>query len=468
MPSPCRSLRRRQLGGGAVALLAAVLLAAPAAAQLNVPSSILPGVKLGGSANVRLLSHVPLGGFFRVSDLTIEQDPDRPYVYVAQTLDRAGFTILDVKDPEHARVLYRHRFAGPAPVTGYGATRPQYFKSHGRYYLVVAVQDDPRSPDAGLGALVYDVTSLPDTARIREVARIRAPDGAGGFRGIFAYKHSDERALLFAALDSGQTVIYDLDSVIAGPTHAALVGHVPVPGARSDAGAGYADITVMFDPASHEDRFYGAGRGGFYVYDVTRPASPKLLTSIVGSAGVTDGSTFTPTPDGQFAIAGTGVQYSPLRVFDLRDGLAGRVQTIQRPIGAWTADWRDATHQQVVRWPLAFIASYEDGLQIINLDDPAHPQTAAWYYTCGCAHEAGFGSVADPHGTSVINGAIGVDVRNSDGLIALSDANTGVWLFRLDGFAGWNGPDVGMPNVSTAQDWDRGPLAATGTVNLIP
>ena len=56
-------------------------------------------------------------------------------------------------------------------------------------------------------------------------------------------------------------------------------------------------------------------------------------------------------------------------------------------------------------------------------------------------------------------GAWGVDVRNSDGLIVVSDMVTGLWVFRMDGFEGWNGNDWGMPNLSSVQDWENGPLA---------
>jgi hypothetical protein len=57
----------------------------------------------------------------------------------------------------------------------------------------------------------------------------------------------------------------------------------------------------------------------------------------------------------------------------------------------------------------------------------------------------------------VVQGAVGVVVRNADGLVAVSDANTGFWLFRVEGFGGWSGDDWGVPNVSSVQDWDRGP-----------
>jgi hypothetical protein len=63
----------------------------------------------------------------------------------------------------------------------------------------------------------------------------------------------------------------------------------------------------------------------------------------------------------------------------------------------------------------------------------------------------------------VEQGGFGVDVRNSDGLIALSDMRSGLWLFRMDGFTGWNGARVGMPNISSVQDYDHGPVGAGGT-----
>ena len=62
--------------------------------------------------------------------------------------------------------------------------------------------------------------------------------------------------------------------------------------------------------------------------------------------------------------------------------------------------------------------------------------------------------------TSVEQGAFGVDVRNYDGLIVLSDMRTGLWTFKMDGFTGWNGHDYGQPNISSVQDWDNGPEGA--------
>jgi len=119
------------------------------------------------------------------------------------------------------------------------------------------------------------------------------------------------------------------------------------------------------------------------------------------------------------------------------------------PISAWTADWQNLVHNHEVRWPLVFVSGYLDGLQIFSMADPENPVTVGYYDTFTGNPYAGR--------PAVFNGAFGVDVRNADGLIVVSDMNTGFWTFRLEGFSGWNGAAWGVPNVSSAQDWEHGP-----------
>jgi len=57
---------------------------------------------------------------------------------------------------------------------------------------------------------------------------------------------------------------------------------------------------------------------------------------------------------------------------------------------------------------------------------------------------------------------LGVDVRNADGLIVVSDMTTGLWTFRMEGFGGWDGRQWGLPNISSAQDWDAPALRPNG------
>jgi hypothetical protein len=313
---------------------------------------------------------------------------------------------------------------------------------------------------------------LPDTSKVKEVARIHAPDAPGGFHSIFAYKHSDGRVLLFTST-SGKSYaqIFDMDRLLAGAPNQGLVGQIVNPdglgqSSQSIDGA-FHDFWVGYDPATHQDKFYGAGSGGYFVFDVSRPDDPKLITSITGVMGVLAGNTITPTPDGRYAVTTTAYQYAPVRIFDLQLGLTGQAQTISEPIGAWTADWRDLPHNHEVRWPYVFVAAYEDGFQVFNMMDPTDPYTMAYYHTYFGPHEAGCCSAAysadpstDPRDHGVANGAWGVQVRDADGLVVVSDMTTGFWAFYVDGFESWNGHDWGMPDVSTAQHWDSGPEGA--------
>ena len=138
-----------------------------------------------------------------------------------------------------------------------------------------------------------------------------------------------------------------------------------------------------------------------------------------------------------------------MRIFDLKPALDGEVSNINQPIGAWTADWQNLVHNHEVRWPYVFVSGYLDGLQVFSMMDPANPVTVGYYDTYLGGRVEGR--------TGEFNGAFGIDVRNEDGLIVISDMSTGFWTFRMEGFEGWNGEDWGVPDVSSAQKWDEGP-----------
>lgn len=422
--------------------------------------------KRGGSPTVHLVAHVVNHpGAWKAADIELEQDPGRPYVYVSGFVN-FGTQIYDIRDPAHPKLVYEWTIENPELHRGIGAMDGKYFKINGRYYYAQSLQFMQGGPDTDLGAVIFDVTGLPDASKVKLVARIRYPQSPGGFHNTFAYRHSDGRVLYFATVNQPQALVYDLGKVVSGADSSTwLVGTVPNPTPFRQIGAGgYHDFYVGYDVATHQDKFYGAGLGGYSVWDVTHPESPTQLFTITG-LGLDIAHTFTPSPDGRYAVTETEYQYTPLRIWDLKPGQQGAMKNIDLPISGWTADWRDLSHNHEVRWPYVFVSAYEDGLQVFDLKDPMNPKTDGYYYTCMCTHGLGFGGTPDNgwQGTnSVEQGAFGVDVRNSDGLIALSDMRTGLWLFRMDGFNGWNGQAVGMPNISSVQDYDHGPAGAAG------
>jgi hypothetical protein len=465
-------------------------------ASAQDPGTVVPPAskKMGGSKSVELLAHVTThAGPWMAADLEMEQDPNRPYVYICGFVNQ-DMQIWDVRDVRHPKKIYDWTIEHPELHNGM-AMDGKYFQIGNRYYYAQSYQFFQGSPDADLGAVIFDVTGLPDTSTVKVVARIRYPESPMGFHNTFAYKHSDGRVLYFATTQQPQALIYDLGKVVSGADPSTwLIGKVPNPTPfKQIMGGGYHDFEIQYDPATHQDKFYGAGLGGYSAWDVTHPETPKELFTITG-LGYDIAHTFTPSPDGHYAVTETEYQYTPLRIWDLSAAQEGKTHNLDLPISGWTADWRDLSHNHEVRWPYVFVSGYEDGLQIFDLKDPLKPKTDGYYYTCEipehlaqqleqgqqvasaagdppkdegkmvpCVHERGFGGgpqVGWQSKTSVEQGAFGIDVRNRDGLIVISDMRSGLWLFHLKGFDGWNGHTYGMPNISSVQDYVHGPEGA--------
>lgn len=443
------SISHRELG----ALLALVALMMPALLGAQAPWP--EGER--GSPNVQLVDHIELGRPFTTGDVEIEQELSRPYAY-ASRWTIGGVDVIDLSDPSEARIIHRWRIENPELHEGSGGTDGKYFELDDRYYYVQGVQFSQGTPDADLGAVVFDVTDLPD--RMEEVGRIRAPETPGGFHNLYAYRHSDGRVLLFTTATGPHANIYDMERFLAGDEDQGLVGRVRVPEnpcPTRGLSEIWHDFYIAYHPASGQDRFYGSSQPvGAYVFDITDPARPELLTSIACAHGVTRDHTIQVSPDGRWAIADSHLRYNPIRIYDLNPGLRGEVQMIDRPVGAWTANWRTHAHNQEMRWPYVFVANYMEGFQIFNMRDPENPFTVGHYQTYDGGENLVFGG-GSSFFTEVANGAFGLDVRNADGLIVVNDFTTGFWVFRLEGFDGWNGTDYGLPNISSVQDWDRGP-----------
>jgi hypothetical protein len=431
------------------------ILAGLALVAVGVPLDAQVNAEVRGSDNIEVVAHVPMGAEGSVSDIEISQDLDRPYVFLGREvfgdisgLDR-GIDVIDIHDPENPEILVQWRIEDSELHVGAGGKDLKEFKWNDRYYVVLSTQFQQGGPDSDLGAIVFDVTGLPDASTFREVARIQGPQELGGFHNIFVYKHSNGRVLLFTTTSTPFSHVYDLGYVVEGRGDEALVARVPVPAENARS---YHDFYTGYHADSEQDRFYGGGTGGYYVYNVTDLENPELIVSLTGINGVQGGHTFTPSPDGRYVVAETEYQYAPLRIFDLKPGLDGEVANINRPISAWTANWEHLSHNHEVRWPFVFVSGYWDGLQVFSLQDPKNPRTVAHYDTF-LEHEE----------SSIMNGAWGVDVRNADGLIVISDMATGFWAFRMQGFNGWNGLDWGQPNISSQQDWDNGPAVQAGS-----
>src|SRR5262245_2512348 len=175
---------------------AAFLLTGGVKAQQYQPNT-LPGQEK--SSNSQLISHLPPVNAthpYSVSDIEMEQELSRPYVYLDRRYAPTGFDIITIKDPAKPRVIYSWRIENAELHRGAGSLGPQYVKTRGRYYFFNAFQFQNGGPNHDLGGIMWDVTGLPDTSTIKEVARLHVPEHPGGFHESFAYKHSNGQALV--------------------------------------------------------------------------------------------------------------------------------------------------------------------------------------------------------------------------------------------------------------------------------
>ena len=206
-----------------------------------------------GSDNIEVVAHVPLGGD-SVADIEIEQDLDRPYAYVSRDAFQGnvrGMDIIDLRDPANASVLYRWRIEDADLHIG-GGLDIKLFEWNDRHYVVQSFQFRQGGPNADLGAIVFDVTDLPDTASVREIGRIRLPDNPGGFHNIFIYKHTNGRVLLFTTANAPHALVFDLGYIVDGVGgdggRDALVARVPVGMPGESVLRGYHDMYAGFPP----------------------------------------------------------------------------------------------------------------------------------------------------------------------------------------------------------------------------
>src|SRR5688500_10174217 len=65
------------------------------------------------SPNVKLVSHVPLAGAVKVSDIEVEQELSRPYAYLSRGPAPIGFDIVSMKDPARSRRIFSWAIENP-------------------------------------------------------------------------------------------------------------------------------------------------------------------------------------------------------------------------------------------------------------------------------------------------------------------------------------------------------------------
>ena len=400
-----------------------------------------------GSRNMELVSHLPLGGMSALGDsptagfeslgrgtgyVVLDQVEGRPFAFVSKKHGEGGSVVaINISSPEKPIVVGEW-------TSDSGVNDIAHFTHGSRYYLAVTTED---------GLELLEVSD-PDEGQFDSSASVSE---TGGLHHVFAYRHSNGRSYLLAT-GGGNILVFDIDLLLeGGSTPTSSIG---LPEELPTIDYGYYSMMAQWEAETETDRLYAAGSGGYYVMDITNVQDPSPLAS-VSSAAVEIGHSISATPDGTHLVTGAGYRTAPMRIFDLRPVFEGTVPRVRVAAGAWTADWRNYAENHELRWPFVFVASLDDGLQVFNMMNPFDPYTVGFYQTWDGARASLSNEKTDR------NGAWDVDVRNADGLIAVTDVNTGLWLFRMEGFEGWDGRGWGFPNVGSVQNWDNGPTNST-------
>ena len=391
-----------------------------------------------GTRNIKKAGQIQLGLVAQADadailvDVELDQREDAPAAYVATS---AGWAIVDVSDPG-SPVVTANVPSSTAARAGGGISDLDYFSTGGSDFVAVGSATE---------VVIYDATDVLNNHHPEVVAQLD-----GDFGSLFAYKHSSGATLLLAG-SGGHVTVHDAARMVAGED--GLLAEISTP-ERADSTLGYETFMAAFHGETETDRFYGAGAGGYHVYDITDTDSVKYATSAMPAA-VRRGLSVSPSADGRYLVTTAEYRTAPVRIYDLDPVFSKDVSVVRVADGAWADNWRAFHLSHETRWPYVFVAAAEQGLQVFNARDTAEPYTVGSFSTSALEQ----GSVNDS--ASDVGGAVAIDVRNHDGLIAVGDRQTGVWLLELDAFDNWDGRGWGYPNISSAQDWLNGPDGST-------
>jgi choice-of-anchor B domain-containing protein len=151
--------------------------------------------------------------------------------------------------------------------------------------------------------------------------------------------------------------------------------------------------------------------GGFTVLDLADRSHPRELAFTSYPGGATHNCW--GSADGNYLFTTDEVAGGHLHVWDVRD------PATPLPVAEWSATSGSASiHNVVVRGDSAYIAYYTEGLQVLDISNPASPQLVGYYDTY-------------PGVSGLFDGNWGVYPLAKNGNIYLSDITSGLFVVRM-------------------------------------
>lgn len=313
--------------------------------------------------------------------------------YLARYQD--GLRIVDISDPGAPVEL------GHLPVESPGREIYNDVKivdgpGGGRYVLMAS--------DLA-GAVVVDVTT-PASPTI--VTRFGQSEFLGDLVNVHTIFVDGGKAYL--ANSARGVEIYDL----ADPTAPVYLGRFEHP--ESD-GEGYVhDLFVAGDRlyANYWDL-------GMAIVDVSNPAAPAMIGSFRDYGERTSHSSWvTQIGDRTIAVHGDEQWGAHVHIVDVTEGSVD----FGNAIAEWETRPEVSVHNVMAMGDRAVLAHYQDGVRVLDLQDPTRP--------VGIAHFDTYPAEGGAYGYTFFEGAVGIDLDPESGRIYVADSHRGLLILDLD------------------------------------
>jgi hypothetical protein len=185
--------------------------------------------------------------------------------------------------------------------------------------------------------------------------------------------------------------------------------------------AGAPDTAFLHDLYVEGDRAYlNFWSAGMRIIDVSNPAAPREVGAFTSYGNFSSHSSWVTTVAGR-RIAGHGDEEwgSHLRLVDVTEG----TPTFGQQIGEWQTRPEVSAHNVMAVGTDIVMTHYQDGVRIIDISDPARPETTAWFNTWHGYDRA--------YGYSFFEGAIGIDIDLPRQRLYVADSHRGLVILGL-------------------------------------
>lgn len=315
-----------------------------------------------------------------------------------------GTSIVDITTPPLKEVS-----TIPGPNSTYNYHEFRTYKS----YLYVGAEGSDTTKRAGVQ--IVDLSTLPDSATFKKI--FVWFDSSSSKKYYRAHTVSIEKNFLYVnGGDFGGTRILD----ISDPLNPLQVGSY-----------GKGSTPYVHDAIIRNDTLYAAAiyAGRMDIVDLTTKGhyTQNTAAKIVSkTTTVPEGRTHQAwlSDDGNYMFVATEVTGGHLHIYDITN------KTAPVEIATWSSDPVASIHNVFVKGNFLYIAYYGEGFRVLDIKNPSNPIEVAFYDT--------YPGATQPGHSSVFHGAWGVYPFFPSGKIAVSDMNTGLYVFTVNEKYGGN------------------------------